>query len=306
MEQLFTQCTDESHAITGAELIEILGSMGIKAERKTIYDDIATLRDTGLDIQTVKSGHSNAYYMGARLFDDEELKIIADSVAACRFISPKRSRELITKLQSLTSRHKAPSLRRSVHIEHRADTSGENIYSVIDGVEEAVFSDRQIEVLIRSCSGEKPVLTALSPYELVWENEQYYIICRLADDPDIIKLRAGRLNLSKVLNIPRVPLSETDAADIKSLKTSRSEHGKPEHIKLNFDPSIIDEVENSFDTKAISTEIDGSCTAEISTHLSDRFWGWLLCHADKAKIISPEYAVDLAYERAGAFTAAYC
>ena len=79
MEQLFRSRTDENHAITGNQLIDILGDMGIKAERKTIYDDIATLNDAGLNIQTTKIGHSNAYYMGDRLFDDEELAVICDA-----------------------------------------------------------------------------------------------------------------------------------------------------------------------------------------------------------------------------------
>ena len=91
MEQLFRSRTDEAHAITGNQLIDILADMGIKAERKTIYDDIATLNDAGLNIQTTKIGHSNAYYMGDRLFDEEELAAICDAVATSRFLTIKRS-----------------------------------------------------------------------------------------------------------------------------------------------------------------------------------------------------------------------
>ena len=42
MKKLFETKTDEKHTITGNRLIEILGDYGIKAERKTIYDDIKT------------------------------------------------------------------------------------------------------------------------------------------------------------------------------------------------------------------------------------------------------------------------
>lgn len=85
----------------------ILGDYGIKAERKTIYDDIKTLCDSGMDIEITKDGHSNAYYLAQRLFQDEELYVLADAVASSRFLTQKKSKELLKKIQSLTSEHKA-------------------------------------------------------------------------------------------------------------------------------------------------------------------------------------------------------
>ena len=82
IEKLFETKTDEKHTITGNRLIEILGDYGIKAERKTIYDDIKTLCDSGMDIEITKDGHSNAYYLAQRLFQDEELYVLADAVAS--------------------------------------------------------------------------------------------------------------------------------------------------------------------------------------------------------------------------------
>lgn len=107
MEALFRQKTDEEHPLTGNQLIDILAAEGIKAERKTIYDDIATLCDSGLNIETTKRGHSNAYYLGERLFQDEELFVLADAVASSKFLTIKKSNELIRKLQTLTSDFKA-------------------------------------------------------------------------------------------------------------------------------------------------------------------------------------------------------
>ena len=87
MKKLFEAKTDENHSFTGAKLIEILGEIGIKAERKTIYDDIKTLCDSGMDIVTVKDGHSNAYYLGERTFQQEELFVLADAIASSRFLT---------------------------------------------------------------------------------------------------------------------------------------------------------------------------------------------------------------------------
>ena len=122
MKKLFETKTDEKHTITGNRLIEILGDYGIKAERKTIYDDIKTLCDSGMDIEITKDGHSNAYYLAQRLFQDEELYVLADAVASSRFLTQKKSKELLKKIQSLTSEHKAKDLRRMVYVSNRTKT----------------------------------------------------------------------------------------------------------------------------------------------------------------------------------------
>ena len=95
-QKLLTTKTDEKHTITGNRLIEILGDCGIKAERKTIYDDIKTLCDSGMDIEITKDGHSNAYYLAQRLFQDEELYVLADAVASSRFLTGAVKEDTIT------------------------------------------------------------------------------------------------------------------------------------------------------------------------------------------------------------------
>ena len=128
MKQYFEQKTDDEHSITGNRLIEILAQYGIKAERKTIYDDIKTLCDSGMDIEITKDGHSNAYYLGARTFQDEELFVLVDAIASCKFLTKKKSQELIAKIQGLTSEYKAKQLRRDVFVNNRSKAMNESVY----------------------------------------------------------------------------------------------------------------------------------------------------------------------------------
>ena len=144
MKKLFETKTDEKHTITGNRLIEILGDYGIKAERKTIYDDIKTLCDSGMDIEITKDGHSNAYYLAQRLFQDEELYVLADAVASSRFLTQKKSKELLKKIQSLTSEHKAKDLRRMVYVSNRTKTFNEQIYYLVDNINTAINHGKQI------------------------------------------------------------------------------------------------------------------------------------------------------------------
>ena len=228
MEQLFRQRTDEAHAITGNQLIDILKTMDIKAERKTIYDDIATLCDAGLDIRTTKSGHSNAYYMAQRLFDDEELKILADLTASSRYLTIKRANEIIRKLQSLTSEHKAAVLKRSISVESRTKSSGENIFSLIDIFAEAITADLEVEVFY-SDDGEKKKQgekITVSPYNILCEGDVYYILCGCAGE--ILKLCADRMNEPVLGKNKRHSPSEEENRLLKMLKEFSVKSGADE------------------------------------------------------------------------------
>lgn len=97
-----------------------------------------------MDIEITKDGHSNAYYLAQRLFQDEELYVLADAVASSRFLTQKKSKELLKKIQSLTSEHKAKDLRRMVYVSNRTKTFNEQIYYAINSIQEGIFSGLEI------------------------------------------------------------------------------------------------------------------------------------------------------------------
>ena len=222
MKKLFETKTDEKHTITGNRLIEILGDYGIKAERKTIYDDIKTLCDSGMDIEITKDGHSNAYYLAQRLFQDEELYVLADAVASSRFLTQKKSKELLKKIQSLTSEHKAKDLRRMVYVSNRTKTFNEQIYYAINSIQEGIFSGLEIHFKYYEYTVEKRKqlrhggeVYTVSPYSLVWENDNYYLVCYCEKHEKICRYRVDRMTQVTVTDIPRRELSEEEKENAK-------------------------------------------------------------------------------------------
>lgn len=303
MEQLFKERTDEAHSITGNQLIETLGKMGIKAERKTIYDDIATLCDSGMDIQTTKSGHSNAYYLGERLFTDEELKILSDAVATSKFLTIKKSNELIKKLQSLTSEYKSPALRRSIHIENRTKSFNDGIYRTIDLLHEAIYADSEAEMTytdVRSADKKKQnIRCVISPYQIVWECERYYVICYCESESikGICRLRADRMSDVSLGKGKRHTLSEQEELDVRKLKNADSGMSS-EDIRIKFSSELIGEMIDRFGEKVNMRQIsDDEYYVEVSAKISPSFWGWLFKFGDKAQIVSPDYVRELAEEK---------
>ena len=126
--KLFTEETDAQHALGMAEIIEKLAACGVNADRKTLYLDFGELQDFGMDIEAVKAGRNTLYRLSSRRFELPELKLLVDSVQSAKFITDKKSKELIAKLESLVSRHEATQLQRQVIISDRIKTMNTSVY----------------------------------------------------------------------------------------------------------------------------------------------------------------------------------
>ncbi|MDO4988982.1 MAG: hypothetical protein Q4E45_00605 [Eubacteriales bacterium] len=147
--------TDEDHPLTTNQLIEALkNEFGISAHRVTIYEDMEQLRSFGLDIYTVKSTQ-NRYYLASRLFDLPELKLLIDAVESSKFITAKKSEELVEKIGRLGSRHSADALRRNLYAEGRIKPENEKIYYIVDAIHEAINNGKQIAFPYFQYNGKK-------------------------------------------------------------------------------------------------------------------------------------------------------
>lgn len=306
MEQLFKQKTDQEHPITGNQLISILQADGIKAERKTIYDDIATLCDSGLNIVTTKSGHSNAYFLGDRLFQDEELFVLADAVASCKFLTIKKSNELIKKIQSLTSEYKAGQLKRSIYVDNRSKAFNEFIYYNINTIQNGIFSDRDITFKYFDYTPEKKKqlkhggeVYRVSPFQLIWESDNYYLACYCFKHGKICRYRVDRMTAVSVTDDKRKELSEEEDKELKNQKSLYSMYGgKQETLRIEFDNSLMNVVVDRFGEKVIChTASDTSFFIICDVQLAPTFWGWLFQFGKKAKILAPDYVADMAQQK---------
>ena len=141
--QLLLQRSDENHPITVAEMIAFLANYDISAERKTIYDDLESLRLFGLDIVQVK-GKNTGYYIGSREFELPELKLLVDSVQSSKFITEKKTYSLIKKIENLASAYDAQLLQRQVYVRGRVKSMNESVYYNVDEISNAINADKAI------------------------------------------------------------------------------------------------------------------------------------------------------------------
>ena len=95
--EILIRDTDETTGLSMKEIIEKLEAFGISAERKSIYDDVMTLGELGFDVITLPTKPPK-YTLLNRPFEFGELKMLVDAVQTSKYVTVKRSNELIEKL----------------------------------------------------------------------------------------------------------------------------------------------------------------------------------------------------------------
>ncbi len=231
--------SDEAHPVRLKDMQEELERYDIHAERKTLYSDLEALRECGYEI--LQEG--GAYWLAERRFELAELKLLVDSVQASRFITRRKSEELIRKLESLASAVEARQLQRQVYVLNRVKTMNESIYYNVDTIHSAIAQGNQIrfryfdydlrkEKVYRRNGGEYKV----SPFALTWAEDNYYLV---AYDAGVKQLRHYRVDRMSSLRETEEPSegAETFRAEEIARYTSRvfgMFRGEEKQLRLRF------------------------------------------------------------------------
>lgn len=289
--------TDEAHPMSAADIDRQLGSYGMSADRKTIYSDIETLREFKLDIIQAK-GTNGGYYIAEREFALAELKLLVDAVQSSKFISRKKSEELIKKLEALAGEHDARRLRRNVFIYNRPKSGNERIYHNIDQIHTAILDNRQIQYQYAEWTVKKELkpkkggaFYRVSPWSLTWSNENYYLIA-YDDEADRIKhfrvdkmMRAGILEKERV---GRERFANFDLAEF-STKTFGMYGGRDEDVVLQCDNELIGVILDRFGREVMIMPADeGTFRVHVKAAVSHQFFGWVTGIGSRMRIAGPK------------------
>lgn len=291
--------TDEEHPATMADLLNHLTAQGISAERKSIYDDIEMLKLYGLDILTVKAKNFG-YYIGARDFELPELKLLVDAVQSSKFITKKKSAELIKKIEKLASVHQAKQLERQVFVANRIKTMNESIYLVVDKIHSAISEDKKISFKYFEWTADKEKVLKhggkdyiLSPWALTWDDENYYLVAYDADAKIIKHYRVDKI--SSVHTVDEKREGENHFAQFDMAIYSKSVFGmfggKAESVTLVCDSTLSGVIIDRFGQDVVFRKRnDGTFEITVSCVLSPQFYSWIFGFGGKMKILAPEKA----------------
>ena len=294
------QNSHESRLVKASELIEMLDRRyRISCDRKTIYSDIAALQDYGVDIISVP-GKNGGYYIASRNFELSELKLLIDAVQSSRYLTEKKSRELIEKLCRECSIHDASLVRRDVRVSGRVKSMNETIYYNVDAIQEGIAAGKQIRFRYFDFSidgqrqyREKKYIA--SPYGLCQDNDNCYLLA-WSERHGVTSYRVDRMSNIEITEDNRIPCPEltgkafTDHAN----RLFQMFAGDMVNVKMQFHKELVNVVIDRFgrDTILVPQPDGVHFNFTVPVAVSPMFLSWIIGFGDKAKILYPESAVE--------------
>ena len=290
--------TDEMHPASVQKLIDYLAAQDIRAERKSIYDDIRNLNDYGIEVLH-KGGRNGGYYVAQRDFELHELKLLVDAVLSSRFLSSKQSGLLIKKLAALSSSHESELLRRELVLSGRLKTANDDAFASVDLLHDAIGRDSQITfryfdwgVDLQKHFRDK-TYTA-SPYALLWDDENYYLIAH-SEKHGLTHFRVDKMEQICLTGKHRIFTDESRQFDPASYSKEvfGMYRGERSRVKLRFENSLAGVVVDRFG-RDIMLIPDGKdyFTMTTTVSISPNFMGWIAGFGGRAAIVFPKSAVE--------------
>lgn len=296
--------SDQDHPVTVQQIIDELAHFDIKAERKSIYDDIDALRIYGMDI--IRSG--GKYYVGERNFQIPELKLLVDSIQSSKFITQRKTMSLIRKIEELGSVYDAQQLERQVFVRNRVKSMNESVYYNVDRISDAINQDRAIRFRYFDYTVKKERRFRrdggwykVSPFALMWDDENYYMLAWEAESATLRHYRVDKMLDITALKQSREGKDAFAKVDMSSYskKIFSMFTGDTKTVKLRFADSLAGAVFDRFGAEVMLVP-DGEehFTVTLEVEVSPRFYAWLFGFGSYAEILEPASVREGAAEMA--------
>jgi len=299
--RLFSRETDDAHKLTMPEIISKLAAEGVNADRKTLYQDFDELRRFGFDIISEKDGHGFYYYLGSRDFELPELKLLVDSVQSSKFITDKKSDQLIKKLESLVSRYEGSQLHRQVIISGRVKTMNESIYYNVDKIHAAIGDNRQIRFKYFDWNLKKEMEPRyggkwykLSPWALMWDDEMYYLVAYDSKHETIIHYRVDKMTQIEILDEAREGHEAFGRFNIAHYTNTLFGMfaGDETKVTIEAENRLVSVFIDRFGKDIIIAPVDeGHFRTTVTVAVSKHFFGWIMALDGDVKIVAPDSVV---------------
>ena len=296
--EILLERTNDEHMLNATELCTILDQeYGISTDRRTIYTEMEILEKFGLDIQQ-KKGKNSGYYIGARDFELPELKLLVDAVQSSKFITEKKSKELIQKLEKLCCKTDAAILSKYVFIVNRPKTENETVYYNVDYIHNAIYENKEISFQYAEWTTKKEfklkkegAFYVVSPWALTWDDENYYLVA-YDEVAGIIKhYRVDKMQRTKILKTDRKGEESFKNFDLASYakKTFGMYCGIDAEVTLECKNELAGVVIDRFGHDVwLIPQGEDYFKIKVLVSVSPQFFGWITGIGPGMKIIGPK------------------
>ncbi len=313
--KIMLQKTDENHGLTMQQILSELSLYDIRAERKSIYMDFEDMARLGVEVVCVRQGRDHLYHVTGRQFELPELKLLIDAVQSSKFITEKKSRQLINKVKALASENEAEELSRQVYVHGRIKTMNESIYYNVDDIHNAINENKKIRFRYYKWDINKKLVARhggdhfyVSPWALTWDDENYYMIAFDDLSREIRHYRVDKMGQIEIIDEKREGSSlfkNFDMAAYARLNFGMF-MGEIRKVTIEFPDEMCGVFIDRFG-KDISFKRSGSGRSLLSVDVavSSQFFGWIMSLGPDVKLIKPDDVVEQIAKAARRFAANY-
>lgn len=297
IKKILEERTDEEHPLSTNQILDILkNEYDISAHRVTLTKDIAALQEFGMDIVVIHSTQSK-YFVASRQFELPELKLLIDAVESSRFITVKKSNALIEKIHTMTSEGQVAKLKRNNYVVNRIKPDNEQIYYIIDAINEAINTGKQISFQYYDYTGlkkkelkNKGEIYKLSPYKLLWSGDYYYVIGYSEKKEKVINFRVDRIAATpEILDKDILPMPDDFDIENFTKEVFFMFPGEKVKVDLRCDNSLMKTMVDRFGEDVTTLAYDmTSFRIQTEVSASPTFFGWLFGFNGKVQILAPD------------------
>ena len=299
LKQFFEEKTDEQHPATMEDIRKYLTQHEVDAERKSIGTDMDALEQFGMPVRDKDMLRNKKYFLQERTFKPSEVKMILDSVASSKFLTEKKSLELMKKLGTLVNEHHRHELNRQVKVAGRVKSMNENTTEVLDHIHAAMAANTTVRFKYFHYNMNKEreftrdgKYYEVSPWALIFDNSYYYLLAVV--DDDIRTFRADRMAATHAGTKKRQGKELFEAFDLGKFTKSTFGMftGKEEKVEMVFHNSLIDTVIDKFGKEVFLSPVDNyHFKITVPVAVNPQFFEWLFGLGGKATIVGPKAVV---------------
>ena len=300
--KIMTEKTDDEHSLTMPKILDELEKYEVSAERKSIYEDFKDMERFGIDIIKEQKGRETFYHIAGREFELAEVKLLIDAVQSAKFITQKKSKLLISKVKKFVSEHQAKQLQRQIVINDRVKTMNESVYYNVDDIHTAINQNRKIKFKYYKWDIDKKLVErhggiyfVVSPWALLWDDENYYMIAFDDWDNKIKHYRVDKMMYIEVGKDERAGKEEFKNFDMAkySKATFGMYHGDKTKVCIKFTNHMCGVFIDRFGKDTIFRKTDENHSElVVDINVSPQFFGWIFSLGNDVEIVSPKEVVN--------------
>lgn len=316
--QLLYKKADAENPISIETIISELAKKNISAERKSVYSDIAALREFGIDVQTVKS-KTVGYYIKDKVLTETDITELWDAIHSAEFLSGKRCDELRKKLVLIVSDPEKLRIRRRVYTVNRELRQPEIFTRNLNTVHSAIAEKKQISFVyydgVSVGHRTKKTTHTASPYIVICQRGSMMLI---AGCPELEGL--NHFYIDRMESVSILPQQATDVRefvgdmefDLMCYSRGLFDSYSPDSVKvvLCCNEDMINTVVGTFgktvEVAPYGGIASGLYSASFETEISERLVSWLFLNSATVRAIEPPELVNALKDAARDVYIRYC